>query len=339
MRKPSPGQRYQREPDKAGEGPPLESAPAGWLRFGWQGISGLVPPEWNLGAIGGDYKRGYLRLDDLEHPRLEVKWSRQAVDLFRVREKYLRALARPRGKIPGLGRRGAEVNREARIVSNRAKPSKRVLGFSWQDGKGFKGAGLVWDCRVCGRTLFGQVRGYGEEEAVGLARKVFASLEDHGEEGRLLWALYGMECLVPESYLLTGQSLMAGYLELDFQEGGRSLRVSRWGLAANLLAEQSLKEWFETTAAGSRSEFLWEARDTIVKGHTGLETEGETRRPAARLAKGLCGLLPWRKAGPAPDAAGRVWHCPESNRIYLVEGLHRPEAETVEEVVSSLRCH
>jgi len=317
-----------------------------WVWFGWQGISGLVPPEWNLGAIGGDYRQGYLRLDDSDHPRLELKWSQQEVNLSRALEKYLRALGRPRKVL--LGRRGLPIviNREVKILSRRAKPSKRMLGFSWRQGHLLGGAGLIWACQSCGRTLIGQVRAYGGEDAVSLAEEIFSHLEDHGKEGWLLWALYGLECQVPQEYHLTGQSLMAGYLELSFQKNRRKLRIGRWGLAASLLEKQSLREWFEKRMTALKRDFRWQACAIIIKNHAGLEMEGESRRLLRRLWRGARGLilgsLPADGEGPRQSAAegkGQMWHCPESNRIYLVESVFRPEPEVLAGVVESVRCH
>ncbi|NIM05860.1 MAG: hypothetical protein GTO55_06380 [Armatimonadetes bacterium] len=347
MGKSSTSRGARKNSTKARESSLSGNAPSGWIRFGWQGISGLVPPEWNIGAIGGDHKQGYLRLDDTDYPRLEVKWNQQQIDLSRVLEKYLRSMKAPKkfgGGILGKGRRAVEVDRKVKIISHRAKPSKEILGFSWQQAQGLKGAGVVWTCQVCRRTLFGQVRAYGAEDAVALAKRIFSSLEDHGEAGRLLWALYGLEFRIPEKYLLIGQSLMAGYLELRFQNRQRKLRVSRWGLAANLLAQGNLSDWFKTAGVSPKSGFHWQAHDTIIKEHPGLKILGRSQRPLARLGKSLRALsrsaLKRSGGGPAEsDGAGRVWHCSQSNRIYLVESLHEPEAEVLAEVIESINCH
>jgi hypothetical protein len=341
MSKSSAGRKPQERNRKTEEGIGKQ-APSGWERFGWQGVTGRVPPEWNIGAIGGDYVQGYLRLDEAEYPRLEVKWNKKTVDLSDFLERYLRSLGR-RGPLKARIR-GMEVNREVKIVSHRAKPSKEILGFSWQDDKGLKGAGIVWHCKVCGRTLFGQVRAYEREDAVSLAKEIFPALEDHGEEGRLLWALYGLEFHLPEEYRLAGQSLMAGYLELRFEKRRKRLRVSRWGLAAMLLARGGLAKWFKHNAAEAKSPLQWEARDRMVKDHAGLEIEGRSRRALARLGRGLRGLSKEAVGGGSdevsePDGLGLVWHCAESNRLHLVEAHNRPDRELVEEVADSIRCH
>lgn len=318
-----------------------DHASAGWVRFGWQGITCRVPPEWSLGAIGGDNKQGYLRLDDAERSRLEVKWNRQEANLERALEKYLRAMSRPRGM--GHRRITAEVKRGEKVVSNRALPGKRPEGFTWQDGPELSGAGVIWYCPECRRTVFGQVRGYGREDAVALARKVFGSMEDHATAGRQLWALYGLEVEVPENYYLVSQSLMAGYLELCFQSGRRRLRVGRWGLAETVLAGGGLQEWFEGKSVNRKSELRWQPNDSIVKGHAGLGLEGKSRRPAVQLYRAVSGPA-WRRLGRGDpretvDGRGWLWHCPETNRIYLVESVYAAEAELLEQVLETIICH
>ena len=59
----------------------------------WNGIALRAPEDWNIGAIGGDLKQGYLRIDDSEMARIEFKWAQagsQAVDVSSIVDKYLR---------------------------------------------------------------------------------------------------------------------------------------------------------------------------------------------------------------------------------------------------------
>ena len=46
-----------------------------WTTFGWAGITLSIPDSWEIAGISGDQKAGYLRLDDENMPRLELKWS------------------------------------------------------------------------------------------------------------------------------------------------------------------------------------------------------------------------------------------------------------------------
>jgi hypothetical protein len=311
-----------------------------WVKFGWQGISCRVPEAWNLRALGGDHDKGHLRLEDGEHLRLELKWSQKKVDIEHSLEKYLKSLGKPqrdkRGKAAPL-----VIKPGIKIVSRRSHPDKEALGFSWQGGE-MNGAGLIWQCATCGRTLIGQVRGYGGEDAGRLAKELFSEMEDHAQEGRQRWALYGLSCEIPEAFKLSGQNLRSGYLELDFSRGKETLRVRRWGPAAALLAENSLKQWLERFLAGRRREIRWRLTPEEIKQHAGEKLTGSSRSLLGRWAFGLTqGLqkIIRRNASRPGYGLGKAWHCPESNRIYLVDMLLPREATTLGEVVGSVACH
>jgi len=313
---------------------------ANWVRFGWQGISGRIPENWSPRALGGDYGQGYCRLEDAEYPRLELKWSQKKVDIEKSLEGYLRSLAKPRRETAGRPE-APEITRGVKIISRRAQPDKTALGFSWR-APGVSGAGLIWSCTSCGRTVIGQARGYGKEDAVALAKEIFSGLEDHAVGGKQIWALYGLECEVPENFRLVGQSLLSGYLELAFQQAAERLRIRRWGLAGTVLAEQGLGQWFARTVGNNRKEPRWQAAPAEVKGHAGLELQGVNRSLLMRLLDQGERIIERliRREPPRPDyALGRVWHCPGSNRIYLLEHL-RPKSELLlAELAESVPCH
>jgi len=286
-----------------------------------------VPADWTLGAIGGDRKAGYVRLDDSHMPRLEVKWSQQQVDLDRALSKYLARVTK-RGR-----RRGVRVEENVRVISRRSKPKKKLRGFSWRGPE--QAVGVIWRCAECGRTVIAQVISPPGEQIEPLAREVLTSLEDHAREGKITWALYGLAFEAPEEFRLERQKLMAGYLELALATGRRRLRVCRWGLADVALAERDLQHWYEVEQV-RRRDVVWECEPAVVKEHEGLVVEGHRRRLAHRARRAMERLLRLRIAS---DFDGRVWHCPQSNRIYAVESVHHEDPQTMLQVVESVACH
>ena len=297
------------------------------MPFGWQGITARVPADWTLAAIGGDRKRGYVRLDDPHMPRLEVKWSEQDVDLDRALRKYLASVGK-RGR-----RRGVRVADNARVISRRSKPNKKLRGFAWSGPE--RAEGVIWKCEKCGRTVIAQVVSPAGERQDALVREVLTSVEDHARDGRIAWALYGLAFEAPEEFHLERQKLMAGYLELAFAAGKRKLRVCRWGMADVALAERDLQHWYEVEQV-RRRDVVWDCEPAEVKGHDGLEVTGHRRRPLHRARRAAERLLRLRIAS---DFDGRVWHCPQSNRIYGVEGVHHEQAQIVLDVIESVSCH
>ena len=298
-----------------------------WVPFGWQGVSARVPADWTLGAIGGEFRSGYLRLDDPEQPRLEVKWSAASADLDKALEKYLRSLEKGRGKREVLTEAGVH------LVGQRAKPGKSLRGFRWQGDR--QAWGVIWNCEVCRRTVVAQVLGRREEDLAARAREVLLSLEDHGQEGELAWAVYGLACRVPEGYALEKHKLMSGYIQLEFARGHWRLKVCRWGLASALLGERGIRDWVELENI-KRRDVTWEGYDLEVQGHAAAELRGHRRRLGHGFRRAMEGFL---RLSPPVDFALQAWACPESNRVFLVESFQQGEPEVLRRVVGSIRCH
>ena len=64
-----------------------------WTTLGWNGITVELPEDWELSGLSGDDKSGYLRLEDADMPRLELKWSeskQKKPDLQRVLDDYFK---------------------------------------------------------------------------------------------------------------------------------------------------------------------------------------------------------------------------------------------------------
>ena len=279
--------------------------------------------------MGGDGKSGYLRIDDERTSRLQIKWAHGRVNLERKRADYAKRLEKgKRGRPTGI-----EVDLEARVLSARSKPKKELAPFAWRGQQ--CGMGLLWNCEVCGRTLLAQVNWFPEERLHDVAREVLGSLDDHGEGGWRTWALDGMEFLAPERYELTTWKWLTGYLEFNFLQGRRQLKVVRWGLVPQLLGKRSLQEWYETERRKHR-EISFQVKEAEPRRHDGLAAWGKLRgiRPTARA------LGRWILRRPVENQfLGAVWHCPESNRLYVVETVEAEESIVFEGVVDSLVCH
>jgi len=306
---------------------------ATWVPFGWQGISARVPEDWNLAAIGGDFQAGYVRMDDADKPRLEIKWSASDVDTGKALDRYLAGLVKKAHKGTTITTR-----KGLRIASRRRKPDKRITGFEWEsagpDGPVFA-QGCIWRCRTCSRTVISQVMAPTSSEVETLARPLLDSLQDHDVRGRHTWAVYGLAFSIPKQFALQRQSLMAGYLELSFSSGKQTLRVERWGMASMLLSEDSLAQWLEQRDRKRRDVSAQVGQGT-ARGHEGLALAGYARRPmeaVRRSARKVVGLQ------SRQDFFGQVWYCPPSNRIYSVEGAGFPDAAQVTEVAGSVVCH
>jgi hypothetical protein len=298
--------------------------------LGWQGIFTLIPRDWRLGAVGGDRKSGYLRVDDERMPRLQVKWNAARIDLIRKRDEYLKRLAVGKRKRPT----GITVDAEAKFLSGRGKPGKEFRTFAWRGAQ--CGYGVLWNCGTCGRSLIAQVTWRPEERLHDVAREVLAALEDHSEGGWRTWALDGMAFLAPEKYELGKWRWLTGYLEFNLaQDERRTLKVARWGILSRTLGKRTLREWYQAEH-WNRRDVSFQVREMELKEHDGIAAWGETRG-LRKQARALAERALRRR--PVTQFAGCAWSCPESNRLYAVETVDAGEGVVLQGVVDSISCH
>jgi hypothetical protein len=297
--------------------------------IGWQGISARVPVDWTLTAVGGERKSGYLRVDYEQTPRLQVKWSRRHIDLEKKRDEYVKRLTVGKRRKPT----GLEVSTDLKVISKRSKPKKELVTFAWRGQH--CGMGVLWNCEVCGRAIIAQVTWPLAEEGRERAQGVLESLEDHSVGGWDSWGVDGLAFLAPEDFELGGWKRMTRYLEIRLARKEETLKVARWGLVPLVLGERSIAQWYRDSFE-RRRDVRWEGEGREIKGHEGLWAWGERRRMAGALRAGLARMV---GRSPVVKFEARVWHCPESNRLYLVEGLYGDAGEALHGAAESILCH
>lgn len=313
----------------------LSPPEVGWQLIGWQRITVWVPPEWSLGALGGDVRSGYFRLDDSHGPRLEVKWEQPkpgALDVGKAVEKYLKGLEREARR----RRASWEAQRSTPLLSKRKKKKPMLECFHWRAD--VQGHGAIWYCDVCDRLVMTQVLGPLEENVEPLARQVLLSLEDHSqEEGWDTWSAYELLCQVPSEYLLEEQQMKTGLMELRFIAGKRSLRIARFGLANLLLREVDLGTWCAHQRRREWAPFSLEEEEVAREPHRVLHLLGRPGGVLLRFRTWAYHLF----RRPIPTFLDAVaWECPQSNKIYLIEHLRDEQDPPLwAELWRRTRCH
>ncbi|MFA0758724.1 MAG: hypothetical protein PVTTEEND_001827 [Candidatus Fervidibacter sp.] len=301
---------------------------------GWMGVTLSVPENWDLVQVKGNRFDGYLRFEEEGLLRCEVQWtlvSAGRVVLDEQVDRYLQSLEqllRKQGKT-------VTVRRNLHLVSRR-QVKRNVRDFQWQAGQ--VGYGMMWFCEECRKALVAQVIGYDHEPVRQWAQQVFLSLSDHADGDWETWALYGLRFEVPVGWQLGATELTPGKIRLTFRLGDDTLTVARFGPASVLLKGKALEE-FAVQALGDEivKQFVIHYRMERFKGHEGMELVGKDKRGTSPLQVFLRRL---RTAAPFPRFFGRLWHCEESNRLYLAAGSLSPEQEQIwERFANSVRCH
>jgi|LSQX01.1.fsa_nt_gb hypothetical protein len=319
-----------------------------WHRLGWQGVQLTVPEDWNIGGIGGGQEEGYLRIQDAEMPRVELKWATSTgfVNIDAAVEGYLKKIRQDRSKDKNI-----EVDTDATVVSKRKMRKKILRCFSWRSE--VHGLGAAWYCAECKRTFIAQILSKPEEDGANLAERILGSIQDHPADGWIRWATYNFDAQVPEDFSLTARKLMAGHIQLTFKrdvaaDTARSiilqnlvvpeeLTLARWGMAGTILKNKTLQQWAADEMGTRLKRIKPELEPTETNGHeairvsaTNLSLQGPLFRTIARFAE-----VPY-----ADRIRGLVWHCPQSNSVHLVQMLiDYTNEELLTEIATRFTCH
>jgi len=290
--------------------------------FGWQGISLTIPVDWELVFTRGNRGSGYVRLADEERDRLEVRWERprNPISPTRTVDRYVAELQKR------MRKDGVEVSVRRRI--GLASPvGKEVECYRWDARR--RALAMLSICNVCERLVHVQVLGDRDESMNNLARTVFASLQDHPENGSDLWRFFDIEFRAPADLPLRNSSLKAGCIRMLFKDRKRRLEFVRMSLAQVVLARKSLREWFEEFYSGRLRKYRSDIEEKTVQGHDGLTVWGSPKLLSNPV--GIVGCRRTLRVG--------CWHCEQTNRLMLCafEGPDRHE-EVFSDALASFVC-
>ena len=311
-----------------------------WKRFSWRGIGLDVPVSWELGAVHGDDRSGYFRLDDSFYTRVEAKWHNQTggrPSLERIQEQYMAQL---RGK--GRHRKNVELI-EGPVCRQVDEQGSETCRFRWAAET--EGSCLVRFCSACQRVLLIQVLSRAGMGGARLARRVLDSARDHSEDQQCHWAVYDLAFHVPISFSLSSHQLQSGLLEFLFVDRDAILGVRRWSMADIMLKRGDLDLWLKKEYSELLRDSQWEKSVLAREGDEGILVEGSYESKSARLVWPLLAMVPFGLGRRLPvnlcaSVAAQIWHCPSSNRILGVH-LRDPDGrlEAFHEVAASLSCH
>ncbi|MBM3501391.1 MAG: hypothetical protein FJX74_22280 [Armatimonadetes bacterium] len=302
--------------------------------IGWQGYTVSVPEDWTIGAIGGDRMEGYLRIDGTDMPRMEIKWfdRKGPVGIEEVVGNYLRDLHRKRR------RRDPEVTtkRDTRLLGRRKGGRRQLESFHWTDGDR-QAHGAAWQCAHCERVSIVQVLGRADEGLEEEARELLLAVADHPEDGWVTWATYGLQCEIPEEFVLDGQKLMAGLIDLNFKLETEQIAVMRWGMADVALGDKDLKTWAQKELAGRLKSWECTFEELEFNGHPAIAITGEPALFQARVRRFVLHCL---RRPYGSNVRSLIWHCQPGKKLYAVECIvDDSRLELPAEICQRLICH
>ena len=343
-----------------------------WTVFGWAGIQLEIPTTWELSGLSGDQKTGYLRLDDGDMPRLELKWAhtrRKKPDLQATLDEYFKLIRKTYKKGTELSfRRNVNLIKDDELFDGYA-----VLGFSWKGN--IRANGLIF--HVGKRVTIVQVMGRLKENWRPTVLRVFQSIVDRSEASQTLWSAYGLKLGVPKEYKLERQKLLSGYLLFAFAAkpvrfqtaikvaklvgnrlrktngtGGNMgftppdkgrLSVERYGPAEVMLGDYKndpnpLEAWFRAKYAKAIRGYGFEVTSHIDSEDERLTLIGEQTRFYDGVP--FSPLLILDKLSKRTALVFHLWRCNHSNRIYVIQSIGSNNAyPIVQKVAESIECH
>ena len=313
-----------------------------WTLFGWAGIQIEIPATWEISGLSGDEKNGYLRMDDPEMPRLELKWAKsrkKKPDLHKTLDEYFKLVRKNYKRTGDVSfRRNVDLVKDEDFLKGRT-----VIGFSWKGS--IRANGLIVHNPTAKRITIVQVMGRLKENWRPTVLRIFQSISDYGgKDTHTLWSAYGLRLAVPKNFKLERQKLLSGYLLFAFNKGKRrKISVERYGPAEVLLNAYSteptpLETWFRAKYAKAIRGYGFEVTQQDTQGDQRLTLIGQQTRLYDNVP--LTPVLMLDKLRKRTTLAFHIRHCYESNRIYVVQSIGRVDAEEIaRQVADSIHRH
>lgn len=290
---------------------------ADYQLFAWQNFSLEIPEDWVLARFEGDTSKGYLRIDDEEFPRLELKWdtSKKKPDLNAMVERYLKMVSRSLKK----AKKNLTSDRNVKFPPLAVKEHGFFRWRAEVDCWCF----VSW-CPDCQRTVICRVIGKPDEKIRPVAQRIFRSFHDHQEGKYRRWSVFGLDCSVPSEYRLLTTSLRPGCIELQFASGNDRLRFTRISIAHILLKDKTLEEWYRGFLKKELKPFAIEFEHTRLRSHSAIRGSGKQKRVFILSKPQLLECI--------------VWLCDREDKILAItfNGKNIPELHAL---TNLLRCH
>ncbi|NLN74935.1 MAG: hypothetical protein GX139_01300 [Armatimonadetes bacterium] len=297
----------------------LNTAPVGW-----QGIVVDAPTDWSLVGVNGDTRKGYFRVDSPIASALEVKWEKisgKGPDLEAKAKEFLANIEKSARK--------KKLKFDKDIKVDKADPYS--VRFLWRSDR--LGQGKLVYCPQCERMMIAQVISTRQENVSKTASEILDSIRDHRDDGWVEWGLYGLGFAIPPGYGIQKQTLMSGYLALNYKKGAHTIVVERWGLAGTLLAKDDMATWYRKDAMPDIKGYTVSVEAETIAGGEGLRISGR-RKGIVSAVKALAYSL---TLNPFPSLlTGFVWHQPEANRLFSVRVTHSANAHVAEKIRDSI---
>ena len=310
---------------------PARNAPEGWKPFGWQGLTCVIPEDWDVSGIDGNDRKGYYTFDDERSRRMEVKFDQARrigkPQLDKTLEDYFKAVRKEIG-----GKEEFEVDYGVDLADEGTVPAGfdfRTYGWTGQ----YIVRGMIWHCNGCGRVVIAQC--FAEKNRANLREMSRAptSIRCHPEAEENLWAVFDFATEIPAVFRLETNKLQAGLTSLTFNHKRRRLVVERVGLVQAILKHREIDDYVENVHYKKLRRRRIRFFEELWHGHPGYRMEGERSRLTYRIPVVGAWLRSIRRGD---HVGGRVWRSEEVNRLYIIRAEGRDAQDLADHIAESI---
>lgn len=276
-----------------------------WKEIAWYGVRFKIPSDWQLSRIGNRY----LLMEDEFGPAMEIKWA--PVKGQFSHQAHLKRLA-------SLQKKKLRKSLKPELLSSEwetALTDFEVSEFSWASDSS-RGRGVTLFCPTCRNASLIQFFHKDGPSNNRVAADVLNSFRDHHNDDQILWSVYDIRALVPETFELKHHRFEAGRYELAFADGGQHIILYRWAPASVLLSTQDLVLFARSVAHFGKTEPVAGMMD-------GCETVEWSASPASSWGRWLSRF----KRKSSYHWMG-LWHLESRNRILGVRAEGKRPLDT-----------
>ncbi len=310
---------------------PARDVPDGWKPFGWNGLTCIIPDEWDVSGIDGRSRQGYFTFDDERTRRLEIKYERARrigkPDLEKTLESYFAAVRKQ------VGRKGTfDVDHDIELVDADLMPEEfdyRTYGWT----SDMTGRGIIWFCPTCRRIVIAQCLAEKNRANLRELSQVLTSIRCHSDAPTNMWGVFDFAVEVPREFQLESNRLQAGLISLTFSDRKRRLIVDRLGLVHAILKHSSIGEYVAKVHYKKLRRRRLRFTEESWGLNAGYRIEGERFR-LLYLIPGVRDFI--RRLRRRDHIGGRIWHSEEANRLYVIRAEGADSQELADAVANTI---
>lgn len=224
------------------------------MLFGWYGFRLEHPEDWAPVTLTGGRNEGYARLASSDTISGQIRWrmAKSSKDLKTALDSYFAKL-------------NQDAKRQKVHLTTEYVETEGRIDYKWT-AKG-QGRGSLIFSEPCGRAFFIEASATGSR-SVQTGHKLLLSSFTSTVEPTELWAVFGLQVLLPAGQQLTKQTFQSGRTRLEFRHRKGQIVAERWGFGEQILARHTFQDWAASAMAIPKPKIEQEPEGLLLTGRS-----------------------------------------------------------------------